>query len=188
MTEQISKWPESLPAPCEIVEGPGEVVFTTHDLEEDSAIRNLVHDLYWFQDDEYFLYSLYGHGVGQTLNMRLKTHGVMTKKTEMYFYRHPKPAHENDFIRVTPHSDVPQWMKDAAQGEMYARGYLTLEAARRKQLDFREAARVATNTMADNESVVEAKPNFFGLGLNLNSLWRIAKRWLNRKKRSNITP
>ena len=54
---------------------------------------------------------------------------------------------------------------------------MNLEPARRKQFDFDENARTTTELLADKEPVVEAKPNFFGVGLNLNSIWHRIKWW-----------
>jgi len=181
MTDNIPKWPESLPPPFEVVEGPRQVYFCESDFDGDDGVRDLLHDLYWFPDDNYYLYFLHGEGLDKSLASRLEAQGIEMKKTELYFYRHPNPAYPNDFIRVLNHEDPPQWKADAAKGPMFGRVSMSLEPARRKQIDFQENARITRELIADSESVVEAKPNFFGMGLNLNSLWHKVRKRLRRR-------
>jgi hypothetical protein len=108
MAEERPKWPESLPPPVEFTEGAPRVDLAPHELGADDAIKDLVHDLYWFPDSEYFVYFLYGEGIGQELDVRLEAWGIERRKTEMYFYKHPKPAYKNDFVRALPGADAPQ--------------------------------------------------------------------------------
>lgn len=171
MADKAPKWPESLPLPFEFVEGPRQNLFSATDLKSENRIRDLIHDLYWFPDDQYFLYFLQGEGVDNDLSFKLETMGVVMKKTELYFYRHPNAAYPNDFIRVLPNDDAPQWQAEAATGQMFGRVSLSLEPARRKQIDFQESAKVTSAVLRNSEPVVEAKPNFFGIGINLHSLW-----------------
>ena len=184
MANERPKWPESLPPPVEITEGATRVAMSPHDLTSDEAISHLVHDMYWFPDSEYFLYFVYKEGIGQELDARLQTWGIERKKTEMYFYKHPKPAHENDFVRALPGVDAPPWVKEAAEGQMYGRVQLSLSVTMRKQLDLSETARAMRAAISDADPVFEAKPNFFGIGINLNNLWRRAKNWVQRKRKA----
>lgn len=182
MAEKRPKWPESLPPPVEITEGPPRVNFAPNDLRSDDAIKDLVHDLYWFPDSEYFIYFLHGEGIGQELDARLEEWGIERRKTEMYFYKHPKPAYENDFVRALPVADAPPWVREAAEGPMYGRVQLSLSAAMRKQLDLSETSRATSVAIQESDPVIEAKPNFFGMGISLNSLWRRVKNWIQRKR------
>jgi hypothetical protein len=63
MADQKPKWPESLPPPSEVTEGPRRVHLVPGDLVREGAIQTLVHDLYWFPKDEYFLFFVY-RGIG----------------------------------------------------------------------------------------------------------------------------
>jgi hypothetical protein len=167
-----------------MTEGPRRVYFSCADLQSEVAISNVVHDLYWFPDDERFLYFRYGVGIGVSLRTSLEEQGIEMKKTEMYFYRHPKPAYENDFVRVMRHADVPEWKLNAAKRAMHGRVSLTLAPWRRKEMGFAEAAHVNTQIVGDKERVFEAKPNFYGFSLNLHRLWRVVKRWYKRRHSS----
>ena len=182
MTDELPKWPDSLPPPIEFVEGPQRVFLSSEDLNGQRTLTDLVHDLYWFPDSEYFLYFEHGAGIGHELNARLEECGVEMRKTELYFYRHPRPAYTSDFIRVLPGATIPDWQRESAQGQMFGRVSLTLNSAARKQMDHAELARATSTAMADNESVIEAKPNFFGLGINLNSVWHRVKKRLGWSK------
>jgi hypothetical protein len=181
MEDEIPKWPESLPPPFEMTRGPREHHLTAADLEGETNINDLIHDLYWFPDDLNFIYFRHGEGLGKAFISKIEKKGIEVKKTELYFYRHPKPAYQNDYIRILPHENVPNWQKEAANGPMFGRVLVTLKPARRKQIDFYESARITIKVIADNESLIEAKPNFFGLGVNLNSLLRKALKWLRHQ-------
>ncbi|MDZ7660930.1 hypothetical protein [Thiohalophilus sp.] len=182
MVEERPKWPESLPPPIEISEGTRRVDLVPDQLGTDEALQDLVHDLYWFSDSEYFVYFVYGEGIGQNLHVRLNGWGIETKKTEMYFYKHPKPAYENDFVRAVPGENVPAWVKEAVNVKMYGRVKLELSVTMRKQLDLSETAWNTSAAISNSDPVIEAKPNFFGMGINLNSLWRKVKKWFQRKE------
>lgn len=182
MTTETPKFPDSLPPPTAVVEESRHAYFVPDDFNSAAAIADLVHDLYWFPDTDYCLFFVYGEGIGAGLEERLKAQGVATRKTEMYFYRHPNPAHENDFIRILPHSAEHEWVIKAAQGQMYGRVLLSLEPWRKKQLDLEHAGRAAARTIADAEPVIEMKPNFAGMGVNIHSALRRLKRWFNVRR------
>lgn len=181
MTDKQPKWPDSLPHPVEINEGARRCNLMPDDLETAQAVRDLVHDLYWFPHDSYFLFFVYGTGIGVELNNALGTHGITMKKTELYFYRNPNPAYKNDFLRVLPHSDAPEWQKEAAKGQMFGRITLSLEPWRRKQLDFKHTAQVTTKAITDRESIIEMKPNIWGIGVNVPRLMYRVKGWWSRR-------
>ena len=37
--------------------------------------------------------------------------GVVITEMESYFFKHPKPGYERDFIQVLPSEDYPEWKK-----------------------------------------------------------------------------
>lgn len=182
MENERLKWPESLPPFVEVIKGAPRVNLTPYDLAAEEALQDLVHDLYWFPDREYFVYFLYGEGIGRKLDRRLQQRGVERKKVEMYFYKHQEPAYENHFVRALPGAEVPPSVKEATKTQMYGRVQLSLSVTMRKQLDLVETARATSTAISNAEPVVQAKPNFFGMGLNLNSLWRRLKNWWLRNR------
>jgi len=185
MTTELPKFPESLPPPVEMTEGPRRVFLTPEELPNTEKISELVHDLYWFSDDLYFLFYPHGKGIGLDLNKRMESNGVGMRKTELYFYRRLKPAYENDFIRVLPHSAEYDWQRETEKGQMFGRVTLSLEPWRRKQLDLEYAAHVTSGAIVNNEPVVEMKPNYCGMGINVRALLKKLKRWWRDRKESN---
>lgn len=181
MTEHLPKWPDSLPPPIEFVEGAPQHCLTEADFDQDNAIDDLIHDMYWFPDDVYLLYFVYGEGVTKELTNKLELAGIAMRKTELFFFKHPQPAYSNEFIRILANDNLPQWMADAAKGPMHGQVTLSLEPAKRKMIDFYENAKVASQVLSEQEPIFEFKPNFAGLGVNLNSFWlRIKKWWYSR--------
>ena len=93
------KWPKTLPPPIGFMEGARQVYLSHEDIGTVLSIPDLIEDMYWFDSDEFYLYFPYGKGLGVELKDKLEANGIELKKTEMYFYRHPKPGYKNDFIR-----------------------------------------------------------------------------------------
>ena len=151
------------------------------DLDCDDEILDLVRFLFWHPDDRYYLFFPYSEGISDNLAASLGRFGVSLRMTEMYFFRHPAPAYENDFVRILPQDDIHDWQRLAAKCRMFGRITLTLECWKRKQIEFRELARITAAEIAENEDVLEAKPNLMGFGINLNSGWRKSKRWIPRR-------
>ena len=54
MSEQVPKWPDSLPLPAKVTFGPRRVHLLPADFESEGAISDILHDLYWFPDDHYY--------------------------------------------------------------------------------------------------------------------------------------
>lgn len=181
MSEEMPRWPSSLPMPAKMTFGPRRVHLLPADFENHGAIADLLHDLYWFPDDLYYLFYSDVLKLTSKASAELKESGVVITETESYFYKHPKPGYERDFIQVLPSESYPEWRKEAAAGQMFWRASLSLEAAVRKEMDFDESAARTRDAIADSEDVVDFKPNFFGVGLNLNSLWRRVLAWFKSK-------
>ena len=57
-----------------------------------------------------------------------------------------------------------------------------LEAERvRREMDLNESAARTRDAINDSEDVVDLKPNFFGIGVNLNSVWRRFMAWFKSR-------
>jgi diguanylate cyclase (GGDEF)-like protein len=149
MTEERPKWPSSLPPLVELTEGPSRVDLTLADLSTSEDVSGLVSDLYWHSDDQYYLFFKHENGIGAELAKELESQGLALRKTEFYFYRHPYPVSERDFIRVLPGELEFDWQRQAAAGEMFGRITVTLEPWRRKQLDGTTTASATQRTLED---------------------------------------
>jgi diguanylate cyclase (GGDEF)-like protein len=149
MAEERPKWPESLPPPVEITESR-RVDLVSGDLSTAADISGLASDLYWHSDDEYYLFFKHGQGIDGELLKKLEAQGIALRKTELYFYRHPHPTSDKDFVRILPGETKFEWQRETASGEMFGRFALTLESWRRKQLD-------ASATGAATRRVIETR-------------------------------
>lgn len=178
MSDDVPKWPDSLPFPAKVTFEPRRVHLLPADFESDRAVTDLLHDLYWFPDDRYYLFYSDTMKLTTKVAEELKESGIVFSEIESYFYKHPKPAYERDFIQVLPNVDYPTWRKKSAKGEILWRALLSLDTTVRRELDFDESAARTRDAIANSEGVVDLKPNIYGVGLNLNSLWRKIKAWL----------
>lgn len=171
------KWPESLPPFTEVNVGDSQVLFVPEDLENNSSISDLVHDLYWFDERKYLLYFDYGIGLPEYLSKALSKNGIEMNKRENFFYRHPKPAYKKDFVRILPHSEIPHFLEGVNEGVMFGRLHLSLTSDYRKQLDFRMAANETSRVLQAQESIVEIKPSVWGITINLKLIYYKIKNW-----------
>ena len=171
------KWPESLPPFTEVNEEDPEVVFVPEDLDNLTAIGDLVHDLYWFDNRKYLLCFEYDSGLPKSLNKNLLENGIELNKRKKFFYRHPKPAYKNDFVRILPHSEIPYFLEGADEGKMYGRLRLNLTPDYRKQLDFRIAANETSKVLQEQESMIEIKPSVWGISINLKIVYYKVRKW-----------
>jgi len=152
------------------------------ELSTDSSIGDLVHDMYWFPDDHYYLFSKFSEDISEDIGAevakRLETAGVVTKITEPYFYPHPNPGYANDFVHLPPDQIHHEWQRKASQSEMYVRQILSLEPWKRKQLDIAQTAEATSSAVSRSEPLLEAKPGFAGFSINVSVLWRwLRDRW-----------
>jgi hypothetical protein len=177
MPGQRSKFPESLPPPVEVNEVVREVRLTSENLSTSESIKNLVSDLYWHADASYYLFFQHGIGTPSELLRQFDFHGVTSRTVQLYFYEHPTAVDRTDLIRIRPGEAQFDWQREAATGQMYGRLTLGLALWKKKELDLTYAAEATANAIANQESVIELKPNFAGIGLNLHSLWRKLTAW-----------
>lgn len=181
MSRQLPEWPSSLPIPIEMRFGPRAVHVVQAELSAENNIMDLVHDLFWFPNDNFYLFVPVDDGVEQTLYATLEGQGIELLVVEMHFYPHPHPAYKNDFTRILPHEAPLPWQHEALQNQMYKRFKLTLEPATRTRLSHSQIAAATRDAIANAESIFEAKPNIYGIGINFNSLLRKVRNWFQRK-------
>lgn len=181
MSEEVPRWPNSLPLPAKVTFGPRRVHLLPADFESKGAVSDILHDLYWFSDDQYYLFYSDTLKLTSEVAREFEASGVVFTEIESYFYTHPKPGYERDFIQVLPNGDYPAWRQEAASGQMFWRASLTLDSAMRREMDFNESAARTRDAITDSEDVVDLKPNFFGIGVNINSAWRRFLAWFKSR-------
>jgi hypothetical protein len=185
MSDNRPKWPDSFPPPIEFTEGERCVYFMAADFQNISTFENLIYDLYWFPGDNYYLFFKHGEKLSQNLLDEFERNGILLIKTELYFYRHPNPAFVNDFVRLLPGELKYDWQIEAAQGEMYGRTTISLEDWKKKEFDVKNIANVIASKIEENQPILEIKPGWCGINLNLRRLVR--KIIVNFKNRKNAS-
>ena len=181
MSEKMPKWPDSLPFPAKVTFGPGRVHLLPADFDSEGAISNILHDLYWFPDNHYYLFYSDTLKLTSEAATELEASGIVFAEIESYFYKHPKPGYERDFIQVLPSGDYPAWRKEAAEGQMFWRASLALDSTTQREMDLNESAARTRDAITDSEDLVDLKPNFFGIGVNLNIALRRFLAWFKSK-------
>jgi diguanylate cyclase (GGDEF)-like protein len=108
--------------------------------------------MFWHSGDTYRIYFPYDRGIDRAVLTELERQGVALPSREFYFYRHPRPAYPNDFVRVLPHQKHADWKMAAATGPMFGCATLKLESWRAKELDAELAASATKRKLDSTES------------------------------------
>ena len=172
MEKKLPEWPESLPPPTSITMGEKMHYMSPDEFKDSSEFTKLLHDMYWFPDDLYFVFTKEGEGLGSQFSKSIENTGIEIKKIENYFYPHPNPGYKNDYVHLPPGEMNFEWQREASKKQMYVRFNLKLATWKKKELDIAYAAEATTNALSKNEPIIEAKPGFAGFSINLVSVWK----------------
>lgn len=183
-SKSIPKWPDSLPPPTELILLPPEHVLCRSELVKNEDIQNLIHDLFFFPEEKYFLYFEYASNDipdGFDAN-RLEQHGLSLRKYENFYYRRPDDKDQSEpysFIRLAVTDIQFPWQQEIVnQGPMYGRVQIELKEWKKKEI---ELSRIqALNEQDDNPLVLQ--PNFWGLGIDLKKIPSWVKRIFSKKR------
>lgn len=179
MDKNLPKWPDSLPPPVSIGKGVRHHCVSPDEFGDQKELLNLLHDMYWFSDDLYFMFTKEGKGLGAEFSKRIEVVGIEVIKIENYFYPHPSPGHKNDYVHLPPGEIKYDWHREASEKQMYTRFTLQLTPWKRKELDMAYSAEATSRALAKEEPVIEAKPGIAGFSINLIAAWRkVRAKWL----------
>ena len=181
MDKPTPKWPESLPPPVYIGKEQRVCHMSPDEFGEDKALLDLLHDMYWFIDGLYYVYTKHEETLGVVLSESFDNAGIEVIAIESFFYSHPKPAYKNDFVHLPPNAIQYDWHREAASTQMYTRFSLAVSAWKRKELDLAYSAEATVDAIAKGEPMVEAKPGFGGVTLNLRVVLQRARKWFMKK-------
>ncbi len=138
--DTISSWPASLPLPIEYGKARKLICLSPDMLPDTSSLEALVHDLFWFPDDYYYIFAEASTGIGAKLAKDLKEVGISVELTQRCFYPHPNPGFKNDFVHLTPDKVEYDWHREATQKTEHIRLTVALAPWKRKDLDLSYAA------------------------------------------------
>jgi len=181
--KQIPKWPDSLPPFTELTILPPEHVFYRHQLIADSDIRDLIHDLYYFPDDKYFLYyECESKNIPKGFDAKkLERCGLSLRKHESFFYRRPYEDDRPDkysYIRLTAADIHYPWQQEIIDnGPMYGRVQIELFEWKKKEIELYRIK--SLNSKKDGPLILQ--PNFMGLGIDLKKIPSWLKRFFSKR-------
>lgn len=181
--KDIPKWPASLPPPSEMTILPPEHVIYRECLIEEEDIYNLVHDMFYFPEDKYFLYFEYESPVIPEGfdTKKLERFGLALRKNENFFYRRPYGDDEPDrysYIRLTPANIKHAWHQRLIDsGPMYGRVQIELMEWAKKDI---ELQRLKSLNPKDEDPLL-LQPNFMGVGIDLKKVPSWFKRVFSNK-------
>lgn len=174
MQKKIPSWPANLPMPIEVTTLPERFHLLPKDLDSQEAIQDLADELYWYSQDLYYLFHSENEHLTQEAAEIFESVGIVFKTTESFFYLHPKPRYEREFVRVYSEEEVI--------GKAYRRTTLSLNPQVRKERDFNETAIRTKKALEADEPILDIKPNIHGVGVNFNEVFRRLKFWYRSKK------
>lgn len=170
--KKLPKWPDSLPPPTEMTMLPQENYVYRDELIEFDDINALIHDMYYFSEERYFLYYEYhSKNIPEGFDVKLLNGiGLAFRKHENYFYKRPWSDERPDvysYIRFLPGDVKYEWQKKLVEeGPMYGRVEIELMEWKKKQIDL-YLIQQASNKESDP---LILQPNFMGIGVDLRKI------------------
>jgi len=177
--KELPKWPEELPPPIEVGKMTRMNYMSTDEFSASTAIPDLIHDMFWFPEDGYFIFCEANKGIEETLSTNLKNSGIEFELSQRCFYPHPNPGYKNDFVQILPGEANYEWQKEASAKTEYSRHTLSLAAWKKKELDIAYTTESVVHASKSPSPVVSARPGMFGFSIDLIALY---KKWKDRKK------
>ncbi|MCI5146411.1 MAG: hypothetical protein D3923_13000 [Candidatus Electrothrix sp. AR3] len=119
----------------------------------------------------------------ETKNKTSKSHlekldgfGIICNSTEYYFYKHPKAP--DRFVKISNNNYEFDWQKEVVGTRpMFGRTILTLSERKKRELEVNEIIEASNE---NEKNPVELKPNFMGLGIDLNKAYTWLKKIIKR--------
>lgn len=182
-SKEIPKWPDSLPPPSEMTMLPPEHVVYRESLIKEEDLYNLVHDLFYFPEDKYFLYFEYeSPAIPEGFDTeKLEHFGLALRKYENFFYRRPFGEDEPDrysYMRLTAADIKHPWhQKLVDSGPMYCRVQIELMEWAKKDIELQRLKSLSSK----NEDPLLLQPNFMGVGVDLKKVPSWLKRVFSKK-------
>lgn len=182
-SKEIPKWPDSLPPPSEMTMLPPEHVIYRESLIEEKDVYDLIHDLFYFPEDNYFLYFKYeSSNIPDGFDTKkLGSFGLALRQYENFFYRRPFGDVEPDrysYIRLTAADIKHPWhQKLIDSGPMFGRVQIELMEWANKNV---ELQRLKSLNSKDEDPLL-LQPNFMGVGVDLKKIPAWLKRVFSKK-------
>ena len=163
----------------DIITISAEHVFETNEVRSSSNIAQICRWIFNYPERKFFLFLIEGIKENREFIYNIEKNGLLAPTTERHFYKHPS-NHPKDFIQIHPNDIEFDWEKDVVQrGPKYIRLELKLSERKRRELEIQE--KIDAEREADSNPI-EIKPNFMGVGIDVNKALRWVKKIFNRDK------
>ena len=156
-----------------------EHVFEANEVCSASNITQICRWIFNYPERKFYLFLIEGIKENRDLIYNIEKNGILAPTTERHFYKHPS-NHPKDFIRIHPNEIEFDCEREIVQkGPKYIRLELNLSERKRRELEIKE--KIDTEKEADSNPL-EIKPNFMGIGIDVNKALRWVKKLFSREK------
>ncbi|GEM_PF-2613065 len=155
-------------------------VFECNEFETDVKVNDLMWLMFECPEREFYLFREQSEQLPIKLIKLRDSNLLLMNEVECFYYRHPKPYHNKDFVRVAPHNIEFDWEREVVQkGPEFRRIKLRLTEKAKRDLEISYRSYKEKQAI---ENPLELKPNFCGIGVDLIKTWGHINKWW--KKRS----
>ena len=119
--DKVAKWPDDLPPPIKWGKATKFHPMIPDNIKSQEDLQDLLHDMYWFPEDQFYMFSEGNEGIGDFLASSFEENGIECGPIERCFYKHPNQGYENDFIHLPPHWINHEWQEKTSLTLEYTR-------------------------------------------------------------------
>lgn len=147
--------------------------FENNDIQSEEALKELISLMFDHPERDFYVFAEKDSKPNTLLMKANKDGEILINEVELFYYRHPK--NKRSFVRIPGNGGEFEWQKELAkQGHMFQRAKLELTARMKRQLEVRN--KIELEKISDSFPI-ELKPNLFGIGLDLNKLFRFVRQF-----------
>ncbi|MBT6690434.1 hypothetical protein HN903_02475 [archaeon] len=152
--------------------------FENKDIQSEGALNELISLMFDHPERDFYVFTEKNSKPNSLLMKANKDGSILINEVELFYYRHPRDKHS--FIRIPRGGGEFEWEKELTkQGPMFQRTKLKLTARMKRQLE--ALNKIALEKRSDSFPI-ELKPNLFGLGLDLNKLFRFVRQFFGKRR------
>lgn len=153
--------------------------FETNEVRARSDIEQICRWIFYYPEHKFYLFLNEGVQENREIIHNLEKNGILAPTTEMNFFKHPS-GRPKDYIRLNPNKIAFDWEKEVIEkGPKYIRIELNLSERKKRKLEIKEKI---NGEKEANSNPLELKPNFMGIGIDLNKVLRWLKKRFSKVK------
>jgi len=103
---------------------------------------------------------------------------ILMNVAEFFYYKHPNNDH--DYIKIQRGGGQSDWGKEVVKkGPMFVRIKLELSEKKKRELEVYQKIEIGKSV---DTNLIELKPNFYGIGIDLFKMVRKIRNWLSKRR------